>query len=41
MVLARAAATFGDGVPIRLVEGGAEVGYADVAARRRAEAAAA
>ncbi len=39
--LARAAATFGDAVGIRLVEGAAEVPYADVVCRRRAEPAAA
>ncbi len=42
VILARAAATFGDAVPIRLVEGGgAEVAHADVVERRRAEPAAA
>ncbi|MBN9517670.1 ParB N-terminal domain-containing protein [bacterium] len=42
VVLARATATFGDAVPIRLVgDGGAEVAHADVVASRRAETAAA
>jgi hypothetical protein len=42
VVLARAAATFGDAVPIRLLEGGgAEVPHADVLSRRRADPAAA
>jgi hypothetical protein len=40
VIRTRAAATFGDGVPIRLVERDAEVAYADVVARRRGESAA-
>jgi site-specific DNA-methyltransferase (adenine-specific) len=35
VILARAAATFGNAVPVRLAEGGAEVSFADVATRRR------
>ncbi|MBH8566301.1 ParB N-terminal domain-containing protein [Nostoc sp. CENA67] len=41
VILARAAATFGDAVPVRLLEGDLEVAHADVIARRRAEATAA
>ncbi|MBN9521436.1 site-specific DNA-methyltransferase, partial [bacterium] len=41
VILARTAATFGDAVTIRLVEGDTEVAYADVVARRRADGAAA
>jgi site-specific DNA-methyltransferase (adenine-specific) len=41
VVLARAAATFGPAVPVRLLDGGAEVAHADVAARRRSDPAAA
>ena len=41
VILARAAAAFGDGLPVRLVEGVAEIPYADVVDRRRAEPAAA
>ncbi|HYH64256.1 MAG TPA: DNA modification methylase [Urbifossiella sp.] len=41
VVLNRAVATFGDAVPVRLVEGNVEVAHADVVVRRRGEVAAA
>ncbi len=41
VILARASTTFGDAVPIRLLDGETEVAHADVVGRRRAEAAAA
>ncbi|QDU21271.1 DNA modification methylase [Urbifossiella limnaea] len=41
VILSRAGATFGDAVPVRLLDGDTEVAHADVVAARRAEAAAA
>jgi len=41
VVLNRAATTFGDAVPVRLLDGGVEVAFADVVTRRQCETAAA